>query len=405
MDTPLIDSTRAAAEVQGTLCFTRPTDVEADTERRGLLRAGATMFDADGTELFAAHDCVIRDCAQPQSSRSNAPLDLTGSGFDTIDLSALTTLQATLERVRQASRMAPEDAATIRESLQGQSFRLGNGRRLRLMFIAPEGLILRKAGPNGRKADPLEPLTDMNGHGASQAVHSDQDVRGTPVRQLLRGFGPWLFRHESPDGANRHSPVFLVNIWIPLQQITRPLTLMDQRTVDRRRHQLRYALPTDDFLQRDEESRVNDIWTFLHDDTQRWYFTSAMDARRAYVFNTLSTPHGAFILPGEAAAEQRYIRLQLALDSMRHGDVEALAACTAPLDDTLPPDTTAPLRAAIRNMDAILAEAHASTRDMSKKIHADWRTRAAAGMDKLVRKSIELRAVAIMLPDVWPFNR
>lgn len=387
------------AEVHGSLCFTRPTDVVDDHERGGLLRAGATMFDADGAEIFAAHNCVIRDCAQT----SDAPFGLAGSGFDTIDLASLANLQETLERVRQASRIAPEDAAAIRHALKGQSFRLSDGRQLRLLFIAPEGLIIRKAGPNGLKTNPDEQVTDTNGHEASQAVHSDQDVLGTPVRQLLRGFGPTLFRHEAPDSSNRFSPVFLINVWIPLQQVTRPLTLMDQRTVDRRRHQLRYALPTDNFLERDEESRVNDIWTFLHDDAQQWYFTSQMDARRAYVFNTLSTPHGAFILPGEAAAEQRYLQLQAALAALRNADAAALTQCTAPLDDTLPAETTAPLRDAIRTMDALLTEAHAQPPEAIAA--SDWSARAAAAMDRLVRKSIELRAVAIVLPDVWPFNR
>lgn len=403
-DASSVDFQAPPVEVNGALCFTRPIDVTGDNARPGVLRAGATMFDAEGAEQFATHTCRIRDCLQTDA----APFDLAQSGFDTIDLAPLAGLQATLERVRQASRIEPEDAAAIREELKNQSFRLSDGRRLRLLFIAPEGLILRKAGPNGRKADPLEQLTDMNGHEASQAVHSDQDVRGTPVRQLLRGFGPWLFRHESPDGANQHSPVFLINIWIPLQQITRPLTLMDQRTVDRARHQLRYALPTDDFLARDEESRINDIWTFLHDDAQQWYFTSRMDARRAYVFNTLSTPHGAFILPGEAAAERRWLRLQVALDALRNLDAAALAHGTAPLDDTLPPDTTAALRDNIAAMDTLLAQAHAHAQQLCADTGtnaASWSARAAASMDALIRKSIELRAVAIVLPDVWPLNR
>lgn len=387
---------QANTDVQGDLCFTRPSDVSADTERPGLLRA-APMFDAEGTEQFDTHTCRIRDCARPGA----IDLGLDRTGFDTIDLSALTALQTTLERVRRAGRIEEADAAAIRQQLRGRSFPIGDGRRLRLAFIAPEGLILRKAGPNGLKAIPGETMTEMNGHEASQAVHSDQDVRGTPIRQIMRGIGPWLFRHESPDGANRRSPVFLVNIWIPLQQITRPLTLMDQRTVDRRRHQLRYALPTDDFLHRDEDSRINDIWTFLHDDSQQWYFTSTMDSRRAYIFNTLSTPHGAFILPGEAAASLRWLRLQAALDALRNGDARALAECTAPLDDVLPADTTAPLRAAIEMLDALLAEAHADARSLA----GDWSERASAALDRLVRKSIEMRAVAVVVPDVWPFNR
>jgi hypothetical protein len=309
-----------------------------------------------------------------------------------------------LERVRQASYIANEDATGIRNALLGQSFRLSNGKRLRLLFIAPEGLILRKAGPNGLKVS-TEQMSEMNGHGASQAVHSDQDVRGTPIKQIMRGAGPWLFRHEAPDGANRRSPIFLVNLWIPLQQITRPLTLMDQRSIDRRRHQLRYALPTDDFLQRDEERKLNDIWTFLHDDAQQWYFTSEMDSKRAYVFNTLGTPHGAFILPGEANAEQRYSRLRAALTAIQQHDLNALINNTAPIIDTLPADTTAPLLRAIAAMDSLLEEAHQQATTLCATTNTDWQIRAAIAMDKLIRKSIELRAVAIVLPDIWPLNR
>jgi hypothetical protein len=334
----------------------------------------------------------------------SAPFDLAGSGFDTIDLAPLAELQATLERVRRARHIAPADASAIRAALRGRTFRLSDGRLLRLLFIGPEGLILRKAGPNGRKADPHEKMSDMNGHEASQAVHSDQDVLGTPVRQLLRGFGPVVFRHDAPDSANRRSPIFLVNIWIPLQQVTRPLTLMDQRTVDRRRHQLRYALPTDDFLERDEDSRVNDIWTFLHDDSQQWYFTSEMDARKAYVFNTLSTPHGAFILPGEAAAERRYLALQLTRDAICNREAQAASVDAAPIGDELPAETPQPLRKAIASMDALLAEARANAERLCIDA-GDWIERATIAMDVLVRKSIELRAVAIVLPDVWPFNR
>ena len=386
-------------EVQAALSFTKPNDVMADTEHVGLLRAAVPPYEDDPTH-FATHTCRIRDIATPDAPS----LDLAKTGFDTIALAHLTELQVILERVRRASFIATEDAAGIRRALLNRSFQLSNGKRLHLLFIAPEGLILRKAGPNGLKTS-AEKMTDMNGHGASQAVHSDQDVRGTPIRQIMRGAGPWLFRHEAPDGANRHSPVFLVNLWIPLQQITRPLTLMDQRTVDRRRHQLRYALPTDDFLQRDEERKLNDIWTFLHDDTQQWYFTSHMDAKRAYVFNTLGTPHGAFILPGEAAAEQRYLRLQTALVAIRRRDTETLANSTTPIIDALPVDTTAPLRQAIAVMDSLLEEAHGQSAALWARPNTDWETRATNAMDSVVRKSIELRAVAIVVPDVWPVNR
>src|SRR5690606_15209679 len=105
-------------------------------------------------------------------------------------------------------------------------------------------------------------------------------------------------------------PLVLVNLWIPLQQVTRPLALMDRRTLDARAHQLRYALPTDGFLEREEDTRENDIWAFLHDAGQQWYFHSHMGHDRAYVFDTLGEPHGAFILPGEDVAEYYYLQLQ-----------------------------------------------------------------------------------------------
>ena len=73
---------------------------------------------------------------------------------------------------------------------------------------------------------------------------------------------------------------------------------------------LRYGLPTDTFLERDENTRVNDIWTFLHDPAQRWYFNADLDARRAYVFDTLGVAHGATVLPGEAQAEACWLALR-----------------------------------------------------------------------------------------------
>ena len=69
--------------------------------------------------------------------------------------------------------------------------------------------------------------------------------------------------------------------------------------LDRRRHQLRYGLATQSFLEREEDMTINDIWTFLHHPDQRWHLRSDMDHRSAYVFDTLSTAHGACTLPGE----------------------------------------------------------------------------------------------------------
>jgi hypothetical protein len=279
-------------------------------------------------------------------------------------------------------------------------FPLSHGKCLRLLHVAPEGLIMRKGGPNGLKVDPDIEMSEMNGHDVAVNVHGDQDVRGTPLKQIMRGFAPWMFRHQTPDGSNSLSPLVLVNLWIPLQQITRPLALMDRRTLNAREHQLRYALPTESFLDRTEEMRMNDIWTFLHDDSQQWFFHSHMAHDQAYVFDTLGEPHGSFILPGEAVAERCYLQLQLLRKRLAAGEAveKPLAAAAA-----LPADTTAPLRQAIESMANLVATAPVDK--VGQPAVDVWLARAAEAMDSVVRKSLEMRVVALVLPNVWPFNR
>lgn len=361
--------------VKASIGYMSPDGVAVDTQRSGgVLRAPTRPNDDEVYKALAMHDCTVHDLAAADALTPS--LDTTG--FDTIDLSSLADLQNLLQGIGKANTITHDQIKRIHRSLLGKSFRLSNGKKLRVLFVAGEGTILRKAGPNGMKINVDEPITDINGHDGAQAVHGDQDVRGTPVRQILKGAAPWVFRHEAPDGFNRRSPLFLLNLWIPLQQITRPLVLMDERTLDRKKHQLRYALPTAWFLDRPEDRQVNDIWTYLHDPGQQWYFTSALDSRRAYVFNTLGNPHGSFILPGEAHAEACYKALQAA---MRAEDF------ALPDVSSLPADCTVPLRKAIDTMIALLQE-------VKQQPAADWQARALAAMDRMVRKSIEMRLVA-----------
>lgn len=383
--------------VEGELAFARAQDATPDERRPGLLRSRPVDIQTATRESFDFRVCRFHDCSETPGF---AP-DFVRHGFAHADLSGLPRLQAALERVRVAGALGAEDEREIRRGLLGASLRLGGRRRLRVLFIAGEGLILRAAGPNGMDAE-----HDPNGArpGAAISVHADQDVGGTPVRQILRGAGPWIFRHDSPHGSNRFSPLFLVNLWIPLQQVTRPLALMAKPSLDRRRHQLRFELPTDSFLQRDPERRVNDIWTFLHDDAQEWWFTSEMDAARAYVFDTLGTPHGSFILPGEAAAERLCRRLRRAMDAIAAGDAGALAEAARAPAEAADARTTRALRRAIGTMEALLAEAAGRASALSRGDGAeDWSARARAAMDRVVRKSIEMRAVGLMTPEVRPF--
>jgi hypothetical protein len=346
--------------------------------------------------------CRITDWSECDAFRP----DLLRHGFDCVDLSSIEGLQGVLDRVRDAGQVRPEDAREIRRRLAGRSVRLGDGSRIRLVTIAAEGFIMRKAGPNGMPASPAGSMTAMNGHDAALTVHADQDVRGTPLRQLLRGAAPRLFRHDAPDSRNGWSPLWLLNLWIPLQQITRPLALMDKRSLDRRAHQLRYGLPTDAFLDRDADRRINDIWTFLHDARQRWYFRSEMPPGRAYVFETLGTPHGSFILPGEERAERRLRQLDAASEAIRCGDEPGVRRALLPGEDRGAAIATRPLRRAIEAMDELIEEARRDAASLCRGFGSEsWRARARRAMDAVVRKSIEMRVVAVRTPRLPPRRR
>jgi hypothetical protein len=186
----------------------------------------------------------------------------------------------------------------------------------------------------------------------------------------------------------------LVNLWIPLQQITQPLVLADGRSIDRRRHQLRYGLATETFLDRDDDMVVNDIWTFLHHPDQRWYLRSDMDHRRGYVFDTLSTAHGACTLPGEDVAELLYRGLQDAEQAIAAGDVAALVeVVSSVLLPVVPAETPPALREAVDAMAAVLDEARADPSGTCGEGAAAWLVRSRDERRRVVRMSLEMRMV------------
>jgi hypothetical protein len=387
-------ATAAPGRYVSELAFTRSANVAADADRKGLLRARTLAPEEQGQkQSFDLRPCTLHDLA---CEGAPAP-DLLNLGFDSVDLSSLHSLQETLDRVRDAGRVSREQARSIRADLSGTSLRLSDGSAVKLLFIAPEGFIMRKAGPNGLSVA-TEALGDMNGHDGALSVHADQDVKGTPLRQMMRGAAPWLFRHETPDARNHWSPLMLLNLWIPLRQITRPLALMDRRTLNRPAQQLRYGLPTGAFLDREEEQSVNDIWTFLHDERQRWYFTSEMDSRRAYVFETLSTPHGSFRVPGEDAAEAGYLALTRAAKAVEQADEAGLQGAAADALE-MPEVTTQALGRAVEEMDRLLAEARSGATELCREPGRDaWLARVESALERVVRKSIEMRIVALRIP-------
>jgi hypothetical protein len=188
----------------------------------------------------------------------------------------------------------------------------------------------------------------------------------------------------------------LVNLWLPLQQLTRPLTLMHSASLDRRRHQCRYRLPTEGILNRSGERAVNDIWAFLHDEAQEWYFHSELGLGQAYVFDTLSTAHGSCALPGEEVAADRYQRLATAEAAIGDRDTAALRAAVAARSTGDVP--TASLQRAIATMDSLLGEAASQAERLTTGNADDWLRRSRAARAAVVRSSIEFRALAIRLP-------
>ena len=246
-------------EIRAPLGFTRAEDVSPDEERPGLLRARTLPFGGGRPqETYDFRSCVLNDCVDPRVKEAG----LEAAGFETIDLSGKGGVQRALETIRDEDRITETSAAALRSSLDGTRLALRNRRHLRIDHVAEDGLIHRRAGPNWLDLNPGG-MDGANGHGAAPIIHADQDVLGTPLKQMMNGAAPGLFRHRTPDARNDEASLFLLNLWIPIQQITRPLVLMDRRTLDPRRHQLRYGLPVTRFLERDEESSINDIWTFL----------------------------------------------------------------------------------------------------------------------------------------------
>jgi hypothetical protein len=361
----------------------------ADPDHPGLLRAGPRAAAPYGDDRVEFTTCLATDLSVGQSDFP----DLVHHGLDTVDLSGLASLQAACVRVLAAGRIEPEDAEAIRAALDGAELVCASGRSVTVRFLAGEGFFMRVVGPDRMSMTQSE-AEGMNNHGGAASVHADQDVYGTPLVQLMDGRAPDLFRHVSPDGENHDADLMLVNLWIPLQQVVQPLVLADGQTIDRRRHQLRYGLPTTSFLERDEDLEINDIWSFLHDDTQHWYFRSEMDHRTAWVFNTLSTPHGAGVLPGEDVAAQCVRVLQDAELAVGRGDAAALTGAVAQVDGaTIPQGVPATLRVAIERMLGLCKSAAGDPSGTLRDGGAAWLAAVAAARRAVVRMSLELRLV------------
>lgn len=366
-----------------------PSQAIPDPDHPGLLRAGPRSSAPYGSHGIEFHLCPATDMSQDDTVRP----DLAEMGFDTMDLSDFEDLQRVLERVARAGRVTDDDASAIRGWLSGATLVFASSTTGEVRHVADAGVVMRKSGPNGLSVGGSGP-SGMNDHDVSTSVHADTDVYGMPLAQGMGGRSPSLLHHDSPDGHNHDVALMLVNLWIPLQQITQPLVLADGRSIDRRRHQLRYGLPTSPFLERYDEDSIDDTWTFLHHPEQRWYLRSDMDHRTAYVFNTASTPHGAGTLPGEDLAEQCYLALEDAEAAVAAGDVAALLETLGPaLGVEVPGEVPPALRAAIAEMVAVAEAAHREPAAVCGERAEAWSAASRAGRARVIRMSLEVRLV------------
>lgn len=376
--------------VTAVLGFARPDRVGPDHERPGIRRSATIEPEPlDGTTL-EMHECELRDLAVVDTREPR----FEETGFATADLPERRGLHDTLRAVLRDQRLSSGNEDAIRRSLGRARLRLHDGTHLLILHVAAEGVLFRSEGPAG--IDVHGSADDEIRHGGAVNVHADQDVLGTPLRQLMRGHAPRILRHDAPDSSNRRSPLMLVNLWLPLRQLTRPLTLMHSASLDRRSDQCRYGLPTEGILDRSGKSAVNDIWAFLYDEDQEWYFHSDLALGQAYVFDTLSTAHGSCVLPGEDVAADRYQRLAAAEAAIGDRDTAALRAAGAGRSASDVP--TASLQRAIATMDALLDEGASQAERLTTGNAHEWIRHSRSARAAVVRSSVELRALAIRLP-------
>jgi hypothetical protein len=383
------------ADIQGVMGFALPNDVVQDSERKGRLRANTQSQDySEVSEVVDFQQCDMHDLCSGKYD-----IDFFKMGFDKINLSDNPKLQTLLNKIKAQGFLEKEDIKNMRKVISGSVFQLSNGKRLRMVYVAGEGMLIRSSGPNGLAIQYDETLPTHSKQAAAMMVHGDQDVYGFPLKRIMKGAAPWIFRHNSPDGHNKFSPVNLVNIWIPLQQINMPLCLMDRTTLDNQKHQLRFEINVQDTLQRKADHARNDIWTFLHDPKQQWYFSSEMNNDNAYVFDTLGMAHGAAVLPGEKQAEQYFLRVSACQKALKEANRETFKenATKAKLD--LPANMTKPLTIAIANLELVLENAAKNAEAIfieGSSGASEWSKNAEAAKKVLIRRSIELRAVGLI---------
>ena len=117
------NNNNAVAAVDAALGFSRPDQVDAGRNARGLRRAVTRPLDTEFSEQFQYHQCRVRDWSAPGQPSP----DLLAMGFEAIDLAPLGQLQLLLAELRAAGEISVDQARQLRRVLTGRVFPLAGG--------------------------------------------------------------------------------------------------------------------------------------------------------------------------------------------------------------------------------------------------------------------------------------
>jgi hypothetical protein len=192
-------------------------------------------------------------------------------------------LQRVLQRLANATartgseRLDDEHVAAVRQVFEWSLLRLTDHSSLTILHAEPAGIITRSTGRGVQFHEGSGGIhRTSRGQFWKLMIHGDQDVHGSPIRELLWGLAPLLFA--------RASPLKLLNVWMPVQRVrVQPLVVMDLASLNES-DRLHYHIHSSDRL----GARLNDCWTFTHRPEQRW-LTHALPWEAGQAFSTLCT--------------------------------------------------------------------------------------------------------------------
>lgn len=223
----------------------------------------------------------------------------------------------------------------------------------------------------------------------AHSPHIDQDAGGEPLRSMgLSALFRWV------PGMR------LLNVWLPLEASpTRPLALMDSRSLDRAAELVRYRAAF-----KINVSAPTDVFLLRHAPTQRWHFAADLAVGDAIVFDAMRTAHASFEMRGERRLAELRAALRGWLDARRHDEagpagggcelVDADAARArhgAPIGPMLP--------GLVDESVALLSEVCAARRvEPTGEPSAQLEQRVRSLLLRSERLSLEMRCAALVVP-------